>query len=414
MTASSEQKIPKGYNQIEVGVTPKDWDYQNFGNLYAESSRNGIYKSADYRGRGTRIVNMGEMFGLEFISDQDMSRVALTNHELSASGLKDGDLLFGRRSVVPAGAGKCSLVVSPKSPITFESSIIRVRVDKTKAYPYFYYYFFSSPAGHSLVGTIVSGTNIKGIRATELRELKVPLPNIAEQKAIATALSDVDSLIEKLKKLIEKKKYIKQGAMQELLTGKRRLFGFNGKWKEKKLSDVCGKITTGKLNANAMVEGGEYRFYTCAEDYYQIDNYAFDTEALLVSGNGANVGYIHYYKGKFNAYQRTYVLSDFSADIQYIKLFMDRNLQERIRVEVNAGNTPYITMGTLTDMQIVIPPTKEEQNAISTILFDMDTEIEKLEYQLSKYKNLKQGMMQNLLTGKIRLIKNNYGHPTND
>src|SRR3989339_1762729 len=153
-------------------------------------------------------------------------------------------------------------------------------------------------------------------------------------------------------------------------------------WDVKNLGNVCEKITTGKLNANAMVDGGEYRFYTCAKDFYQIDRYVFDTEALLVSGNGANVGYIHYYKGKFNAYQRTYVLSDFSADIQYIKLFMDRNLQERIRVEVNAGNTPYITMGTLTEMQIMIPPTKDEQVAIANVLSEMDAEIEKLESQL--------------------------------
>ena len=174
-------------------------------------------------------------------------------------------------------------------------------------------------------------------------------------------------------------------------------------WDVKKLGDVCGKITTGKLNANAMVEDGEYRFYTCAQEYYLINRYAFDTEALLVSGNGANVGYIHYYKGKFNAYQRTYVLSDFVADIQYLKLFLDRNLQERIRVEVNAGNTPYITMGTLTEMQIAVPPSKLEQSAIASALSDTDTLIKKLEKLIEKKKNIKEGAIQELLTCKRRL-----------
>lgn len=120
----------------------------------------------------------------------------------------------------------------------------------------------------------------------------------------------------------------------------------------KKLGDVIGKVTTGKLDANAMKENGEYRFYTCAKDYYFIDKYAFDNEALLVSGNGANVGYIHYYKGKFNAYQRTYVLSDFSIDVFYIKLYLDSYLKNRIKTEVSAGNTPYIKMDTITDMMI--------------------------------------------------------------
>lgn len=174
-------------------------------------------------------------------------------------------------------------------------------------------------------------------------------------------------------------------------------------WDVKNLGDVCEKITTGKLNANAMVEGGEYRFYTCAKDYYRINRYAFDTEALLVSGNGANVGYVHYYKGKFNAYQRTYVLSDFSADIQYIKLFLDRNLQERIRVEVNAGNTPYITMGTLTEMQLAVPPSKTEQTAIATTISDIGILVEKFEKLIGKKKNIKQGVMQELLTKKRRL-----------
>ena len=193
--------------------------------------------------------------------------------------------------------------------------------------------------------------------------------------------------------------------MQQLLTGKKRLPGFSGEWGVKKLGKVCENVTTGKLDANAMKKDGEYRFYTCAKEHYFIDKYAFDTEALLVSGNGANVGYIHYYKGKFNAYQRTYVLSNFHEDIFFTKLLLDKNLKERIRTEVNAGNTPYITMGTLTEMSILFPPTIEEQIAIATILSDMDAEIEKLENKLSKYRQIKTGMMQQLLTGKIRLLR---------
>ncbi|MBW5390506.1 restriction endonuclease subunit S, partial [Brachyspira hampsonii] len=89
-------------------------------------------------------------------------------------------------------------------------------------------------------------------------------------------------------------------------------------WKIKKLSEISRSIKTGKLDANAMEENGQYRFYTCAREYYRINEYAFDGEALLISGNGAYVGYVHYYKGKFNAYQRTYVLMDFEEDIKYI------------------------------------------------------------------------------------------------
>ena len=142
-------ELNPGYKKTEIGVIPEEWGERTFKNLYLEPSRNGIYKTADFHGRGTRIVNMGEMFGFDFILDQHMNRVAVTPREMSSSGLQDGDLLFGRRSIVPAGAGKCSLIVSPHEPLTFESSIIRVRLNNAEAHPPFFYYFFSSPAGRS-------------------------------------------------------------------------------------------------------------------------------------------------------------------------------------------------------------------------------------------------------------------------
>ena len=174
-------------------------------------------------------------------------------------------------------------------------------------------------------------------------------------------------------------------------------------WKSAPLGQLCGRITTGKLDANAMVTDGDYPFFTCARESYRINKYAFDCEALLVSGNGANVGYVHYYKGKFNAYQRTYVISDFSADVHFLKLFLDRNVRDRIRVEVNAGNTPYITMGTLTEMGVVLPSNPVEQRAIAEALSDVDALLGALDRLIAKKRDLKQAAMQQLLTGQTRL-----------
>jgi type I restriction enzyme S subunit len=175
------------------------------------------------------------------------------------------------------------------------------------------------------------------------------------------------------------------------------------RWISAPLGQVCGRITTGKLDANAMVADGEYPFFTCAKESYRINSYAFDCEALLVSGNGANVGYVHYYKGKFNAYQRTYVLSDFSANVHFLKLFLDRNLRDRIRVEVNASNTPYITRGTLTEMGVVLPANPDEQLAIAEALSDIGMLLGGLDRLITKKRDLKQAAMQQLLTGQIRL-----------
>jgi len=248
-------------------------------------------------------------------------------------------------------------------------------------------------------------TSVPQINNKHIKPLIFPLPpTIDEQRAIATALSDVDALLDGLDRLIAKKRDLKQAAMQQLLTGKTRLPGFEGEWEVKQLGSVCSQVTTGKLDANAMSSNGEYRFYTCAKDFCFIDNYAFDCEALLISGNGANVGYIHYYKGKFNAYQRTYVLSGFSASIRYIQHYLSQKLAERIEVEVKAGGTPYITRSTITEMFINLPPTNTEQCTIATVLSEMDNEIAALEQRRTKTKDIKQAMMQELLTGRVRLV----------
>ncbi|OCG69848.1 hypothetical protein A9G43_09575 [Gilliamella sp. Occ3-1] len=126
----------------------------------------------------------------------------------------------------------------------------------------------------------------------------------------------------------------------------------------KPLSEVCGLITTGKLNANAMDENGIYPFFTCNENPYKINNYAFDMEAILISGNGSKVGHINYFKGKFNAYQRTYILSSFHEKIKVMFLFYYLNFSFRDFIVINSkkGSVPYITLPMLEKFEIPIPP----------------------------------------------------------
>ena len=173
-----------------------------------------------------------------------------------------------------------------------------------------------------------------------------------------------------------------------------------GEWEVKRLGEVC-KITTGKLDANAMVDHGRYRFYTCAKEYYFIDKYAFDTEALLISGNRAYVGYVHYYKGKFNAYQRTYVLYKFKHNIIFIKYFLEQNLPKRIETEKKDGNTPYIVLSTLTDMKIFLPSLPEEQQKIADCLSSIDELIELQTKKLELLKAHKKGLMQQLFPQEV-------------
>ena len=172
------------------------WETCAFGEFLAAPVRNGIYKKKEFHGRGQKIVNMGDLFSLDFISSQEMKRIELNDKELANSLVKDGDLLFARRSLILEGSGKCSLVVRPSEDTTFESSVIRARLNPNRAIPRFYYYMFRSPQGRALVSSITTGAVVSGIRGSELVMLKVPKPPLSTQRKIATILSNYDDLIE--------------------------------------------------------------------------------------------------------------------------------------------------------------------------------------------------------------------------
>ena len=146
---------------------------------------------------------MGELFGHDFISDQEMKRVELTDDEESKSSLKDGDLLFARRSLVFEGLGKCSIVVNPPELTTFESSIIRARPNRGIAEPRFLFYLFTSPVGRAIVASIATRTAVSGIRGSDLWQVGLPLPPLLAQRRIASVLSAYDELIENNQRRIQ-------------------------------------------------------------------------------------------------------------------------------------------------------------------------------------------------------------------
>lgn len=169
------------------------------------------------------------------------------------------------------------------------------------------------------------------------------------------------------------------------------------KWEIVQLGALCN-ITTGKLDANAMVQNGQYKFFTCSHDEYQIDTYAFDGEAILIAGNG-DVGYTRYYSGKFNAYQRTYVLMYFKGIIPYLKTSIDLLLPRKIQAELSGSAMPYITLNTLTSLRLPFPAI-EEQKSIAEILTAQDEVISLIEKQIELLKTQKKGFLQKMFPAK--------------
>lgn len=296
--------------------------------------------------------------------------------------VKENDILFARTG---ASTGKTYLYDKNDGKLYYAGFLIKANIINHNANFIFQQTKLNKYNNWVKIMSMRSGQ--PGINSQEYGSYKFSITSPKEENKVSNFLSLLDKKIELQSKKIEDLKLFKKGLYSCL---KKHV----SEYKTIKLGNLCN-ITTGKLDANAMKENGKYRFYTCAEEYYYIDEYAFDTEALLISGNGANVGYIHYYKGKFNAYQRTYVLDKFSENINYIKIFLDNNLKARISSEVRAGNTPYITLPTLSEMKIQIPIRNDDIKQFDSINL-INNKIHLNISKLSKLQELKKGLMQNM------------------
>ncbi|KAA6502048.1 restriction endonuclease subunit S [Helicobacter pylori] len=325
-------------------------------------------------------------------ADAFISKKLFLEYKTKYSFPKKGDILISASGTI----GRA--VIYDGKPAYFQdSNIVWIDNDETLVKNDFLFYAYSN------VKWDTEHTTILRLYNDNFRNTLIPLPPLNEQIAIANILSDVDHYLYSLDALILKKESVKKALSFELLSQRKRLKGFNQNWQRVRLGDIC-EITTGSLDANEMVHYGKYRFYTCAKEYYFIDKYAFDTEAILISGNGAYVGYVHYYKGKFNAYQRTYVLDNFSEHIIFVKYFLTMFLQSHIQTNKNEGNTPYIVMATLKDFEIFLPPLNE-QIAIANILSALDSEIISLKNKKRQFENIKKALNHDLMSAKIRVLK---------
>lgn len=260
-----------------------------------------------------------------------------------------------------------------------------------------------------------------GVDLIGLKTFKIALPPIEEQTAIATALSDIDALISALDKKVAKKQQIKQGAMQQLLTGKKRLAGFSkncsykmtelgsipADWEVKKIGELTN-IITGNKNTQDKIEDGMYPFFVRSQIVERINSYSFDGEGVLTAGDGVGTGKVyHYINGKFDFHQRVYLIHNFDSRLNanYFYCFFSRYFYDRINQMTAKSSVDSVRREMISDMPIILPSINE-QTAIAQVLTDMDNEINQLETERDKYKQIKAGMMQQLLTGKIRLTSN--------
>jgi len=198
------------------------WEKIEFGELYLIPSKNGLNRPSRVRGSGYKMINMGELFANDRIKDIPMELVPLNDREMESSNILEQDLLFARQSIVASGAGKCSIVLEVPEITTFESHLIRVRLNSDKANPLFYYYYFKTPFAN--MKSLVQQGVQAGIRGSELKNLSVFYPPLPTQRKIASTLSAYDDLIEnnlkRIKLLEEKAQLHYKELMQELIYSK--------------------------------------------------------------------------------------------------------------------------------------------------------------------------------------------------
>ncbi len=396
-----EKSVPKGYKNTEVGVMPEDWEATTFGdvltgfNTGATPSRS---KPQYYKGN-IKWVTSGEL-NYNIINDtiEKISYEAMLDTNLSLQPI--GTFLIAITGLEAEGTRGSCAILGVKAT-TNQSCMALHATDKITTKFLFHYYVYK---GANLALKYCQGTKQQSYTGKLVRILPISLPPLLEQKAIAKVLSDVDELIASIEKLIDKKQKIKQGTMQLLLTGKKRLPGFTGEWEVKKLGEIADTKTGNKNNEDKVVDG-EYPFFVRSQKVERIDTYSYEGEAILVPGEGG-IGNIHHYiNNRFDYHQRVYKISDFSYDIcgKFVYYCMMQNFSNHAMKNSVKATVDSLRLPTFEKFEISCP-SLPEQKAIAQILSDMDSEIETLEKKLDKYKRIKEGMMEKLLTGKVRLI----------
>lgn len=384
----------------EFGYIPEDWNVKSFDEIFSFLSTNAVTREELVEEGVIKNVHYGDIL-VSYPAILNSCDIKTYIGNVSLSNLKyakNGDIIIADtaedetvgRAVELKGLKDNEKVVSgmhtmfchPKDVKSFASGYLG--------------YFINSDVYHNQLLPLITGIKVSSISKSEIKTTMVIVPEYKEQEKIAEVLGDIDNLIDKTQQLINKKKDIKNAATQKLLTPKED-------WKEYKLGE-CTKICTGSENNENKTEDGLYPFFVRSENVERINTYAYDGEAILVPGEGGIGKIFHYINGKFNYHQRVYKISDFKfIDGKYTYYYMYKHFGKYALSNTVKATVDSLRLPTFEEF-VIYAPKESIQKQISQILSDMDAEIEALEKELSKYKDLKTGMMQQLLTGKIRLI----------
>ena len=407
------KELPMGYKRTEVGVIPEDWNIMQLadvcirqgivrgpfgGSLKKETFATSGFKVYEQRNAIYKSCEVGSYF-------IDQSKYA----EMHRFSVSPGDFIIscsgtiGRIFQIPCEA--------PKGVIN--QALLKLSTDQKVVYDLYFYILFEWDDFQMRIIDSTQGGAMKNLVGMDVfRTTPVVLPSLSEQRAIAEALSDVDGLLAALEALIAKKRAIKQAAMQQLLTGKTRLPRFRGKWETRRLEEMVDCLDHVRIPLNETQRAsmpGPYPYCGANGVLDYVNDFILDDDVILIAEDG---GYFDEYAYRPIAYRMSgKIWVNNHAHILKAKLGFNQGYLYFSLVHKNI--LPYLASGTraklnkseLNKIEIHLPFHNAEQKAIAAILSDMDTEIAALEKRRDKTRAIKQGMMQQLLTGRIRLVQ---------
>jgi type I restriction enzyme, S subunit len=389
-------EVIPGYKQSDVGIIPEDWVVVSLSEI-GDSLIGLTYQPSKVRKYGTLVLRSSNIQNGLLCFDNNVFVETKIPERIK---VRPGDILICTRNGSRKLIGKSAIIDERATGMTFGAFMGVFRSDQGQ----YLRHMFKSDIFKKQINEHL-GATINQITSKSLKSFKVPLPQKNQERIkIADVLNNVDELVVGLDQLIAKKRNLKQATMQQLLNGKIRLIGFKKKWLELQLKEIT-KPQKGQLITKNTIVDGDIPVIAGGQQpscYHAQANR--NGKTITISASGAYAGYIAFHKTPIFASDCSTISESntYSIEFLYYSLLLK---QKQIYAAQTGGAQPHIQPKELGPILIKIPEDLNEQNAIATVLSDIDLEISKLEIRRNKIQNIKKAMMQELLTGKTRLMK---------
>jgi type I restriction enzyme S subunit len=411
-------------NEVLRTVLPNDWkelDLGNYAQIYRGGSPRPIQDYLTTSDTGVNWIKIGDV-------NTDAKYITATEEKIIPEGVARSRMVYKGDLILSNSMSYGRPYILNIEGCIHDGWLVIQKYDKTFDRGYLYYALSSDQTMQQYI-SMAAGSSVQNLNKEKVSKVVIPCPPIPEQRKIADILSDIDMLITDLQKIIRKKKDIRQGTMQMLVTGKKRLDGFSGEWvkinlaKNSRLKARIGwqGLTTAEYldeGYSYLITGTDFKdgrinwngcHYVDYDRYVQDSNIQVSNGDLLLTKDGTigKVAFVSDLKRPATLNSGVFLVKPITDayTARFMFYVLESSVFKNFLQQLSAGSTiNHLYQKDLVKFDLYVPPTKEEQEAIAGILFDMDCDIHKLEEKLSKYQQVKQGMMEELLTGKVRLI----------